>query len=219
MSDARAMNPVWVRDLYLSADVPFFFKHWGGTNKKRAGGCRRGGLGIICRFAEFIVGLYRNRMVKCLGVDPAIKKWICTLSVTNPLDIPDDLDLPSRYYCLFVAIDANSFKIEDIGFFAEKMLLQGAVYICSWGPGCEMVHDCFDDVVVRDNLGVSDQTVILTTWHENESIDDAVWFTARVAEPAGAYAKDSQTVLYVVIGNQSWVEKVNGAVVNQMSTG
>jgi protein gp37 len=37
---ARAMRPEWVldiRDQCLKAGVPFFFKQWGGVNKKRAG--------------------------------------------------------------------------------------------------------------------------------------------------------------------------------------
>jgi protein gp37 len=37
---ARPMDPAWVleiRDQCLEASVPFFFKQWGGTRKKKAG--------------------------------------------------------------------------------------------------------------------------------------------------------------------------------------
>ena len=37
---ARAVNPSWVeriRDQCLTADVPFFFKQWGGVNRKQTG--------------------------------------------------------------------------------------------------------------------------------------------------------------------------------------
>jgi len=37
---ARPLEQVWVtelRDQCLRARVPFFFKQWGGTNKKKAG--------------------------------------------------------------------------------------------------------------------------------------------------------------------------------------
>ena len=37
---ARPMDPAWVleiRDQCLDARVPFFFKQWGGTRKKKAG--------------------------------------------------------------------------------------------------------------------------------------------------------------------------------------
>lgn len=38
--DARPMNPEWVidiKDRCLASDVPFFFKQWGGINKKKSG--------------------------------------------------------------------------------------------------------------------------------------------------------------------------------------
>jgi protein gp37 len=38
--EARPMDPVWVsdiRDQCLAAGIPFFFKQWGGVNKKKAG--------------------------------------------------------------------------------------------------------------------------------------------------------------------------------------
>ena len=37
---ARPIKPEWVteiRDKSLKSEVPFFFKQWGGTNKKKAG--------------------------------------------------------------------------------------------------------------------------------------------------------------------------------------
>ncbi len=37
---ARPLSPLWVkgiRDQCLAAEVPFFFKQWGGLNKKKAG--------------------------------------------------------------------------------------------------------------------------------------------------------------------------------------
>ena len=37
---ARPMEPEWatnIRDQSIAADVPFFFKQWGGVNKKKAG--------------------------------------------------------------------------------------------------------------------------------------------------------------------------------------
>ncbi len=37
---ARPMSPVWVediRDQCMAAKIPFFFKQWGGLNKKKAG--------------------------------------------------------------------------------------------------------------------------------------------------------------------------------------
>ena len=41
----RPMNPEWVYDIHkicLDANVPFFFKQWGGTNKKKTGRILKG---------------------------------------------------------------------------------------------------------------------------------------------------------------------------------
>ena len=41
----RQMNPEWVYDIHkicLDANVPFFFKQWGGTNKKKTGRILKG---------------------------------------------------------------------------------------------------------------------------------------------------------------------------------
>ena len=38
--NARPMDPAWaidIRDQCISADIPFFFKQWGGVNKKKTG--------------------------------------------------------------------------------------------------------------------------------------------------------------------------------------
>jgi protein gp37 len=37
---ARPMSPIWaeeIRDMCLKAKIPFFFKQWGGYNKKKTG--------------------------------------------------------------------------------------------------------------------------------------------------------------------------------------
>ena len=37
---ARPMKPEWaqsIRDICLQSNTPFFFKQWGGVNKKKAG--------------------------------------------------------------------------------------------------------------------------------------------------------------------------------------
>ena len=50
---ARPMDPAWVtkvRDQCLDADVPFFFKQWGGTRKKKADVNSKDERGIRCRY-------------------------------------------------------------------------------------------------------------------------------------------------------------------------
>ncbi len=49
---ARPMHPDWVRgvrELCIESNVPFFFKQWGGTRKRRQGASSMVRLGIKCR--------------------------------------------------------------------------------------------------------------------------------------------------------------------------
>ncbi len=62
---ARPMNPVWVtqiRDQCQNAGVAFFFKQWGGVNKKRAGRELDG------RTWDEMPGTAANR-VRCIGLE------------------------------------------------------------------------------------------------------------------------------------------------------
>ncbi|MGH8576491.1 MAG: DUF5131 family protein, partial [Gammaproteobacteria bacterium] len=54
---ARPMDPAWasdLRDQCRRAEVPFFFKQWGGRNKKKAG--------------RMLEGRTWNQMPKCVSV-------------------------------------------------------------------------------------------------------------------------------------------------------
>src|SRR2546425_5708672 len=96
-------------------------------------------------------------------------------------DWPRDLALPSEHFALLVAGNARGAELEAIAAFASGALGAGCVYAGSWGPGCQRVHDAFDG---RSNeLAVQDR-VVMTTWHEDESLKEALTFLVRDALPS-----------------------------------
>ena len=71
---ARPMDKAWVleiRDQCLDARVPFFFKQWGGTRKKKAGRELEGERGMRCRrrpsFCNRLVQPTRRRQLEFCG--------------------------------------------------------------------------------------------------------------------------------------------------------
>jgi hypothetical protein len=42
------------------------------------------------------------------------------------------------------------------------------------GPDCERVHDIIDEVIVNRNPGETDEDVIMTTWHDDEALNEAL---------------------------------------------
>lgn len=54
--------------------------------------------------------------------------------------------------------------------------------LCCWGPGCERLHDCFDEADVCHKLDDADAPVVMTTWHDRESLDSYLHTGAPVPD-------------------------------------
>ena len=124
---------------------------------------------------------------------------------------PDSLKIPSQRFRLFVAADTNKTSVEALSQFAESALARGMVYFCAWGPGCQRFHDVVDEI--RDEVfrqgrftpPTPDDTV-MTTWHDDEDLEEALFFFATCAYPTDEYAIDSEYWLAICVGNPEWAE-------------
>ena len=132
------------------------------------------------------------------------------LQISSWDDWPHELELPSKHFCLLLAGDAQGVSEESIGSVAEQALTGGCVYLCAWGPDCERVHDWFD--VKFEQRNIADATpnapVVITTWHEKETLDSALTFLTRDAVPDDAFAATCRSSLVVVVGNSEWAAVV-----------
>jgi hypothetical protein len=81
----------------------------------------------------------------------------------------------------------------------RDLIENGAAYLAFYGPRCEEAHDIADHVrdVVSPNEG---DDVVMTTWHESESLVDYLWFLAFVAFPTDGYASASSRYCVLDIG-------------------
>jgi hypothetical protein len=113
---------------------------------------------------------------------------------------------------LFLAVDATSLADDKLFSLVDWVMDQGAVYVCVWGTGCEHVHDVIDETIVEAivKLGQmeSDDTIIMTTWHDDESLEEALWFALNNAIPASAYSESCSVVIAVSIGSEQWGRKI-----------
>jgi hypothetical protein len=112
---------------------------------------------------------------------------------------PERLEMPLPRFRLFLAADTTNVSADDISSFAEAALSKGMVYFCSWGPGCERFHDIVDHV--RDRFDPSSQNdVVMTTSHSDESLEEALDFFAMCAVPSDGYAENSGYRIVMCIG-------------------
>ena len=77
----------------------------------------------------------------------------------------------------FVAVDTRQVADERLETFARDLLEQGCVHMCSWGPDASRIHDMFDWLAVEAELAGRPyvEDVLMTTWHERDSLDDVLW--------------------------------------------
>jgi len=129
-------------------------------------------------------------------------------------DFPKGLQLPSPHFALFLAWDARGVPGPTVVELAAIVLDRGLAYLCAWGPDCERVHDLFDEVGSRRDPGATEETVIMTTWHEDESLDESLWYFLNCALPAEAYLNSCKSWLAVCVGNDEWARTIEMRLAN-----
>ncbi len=71
----------------------------------------------------------------------------------------------------------------------------GCLYAVAWGKECEKWHDAVDWAVLEtfDFGDIPDDKFVMTTWHADEPISEALWFAGNCASHPDVELK--QTVL------------------------
>lgn len=131
-------------------------------------------------------------------------------------DLPASLDSCSPHFVLLLAIDGSALEDERMSLIAQNLLSRGLVYVCVWGPDCERVHDLFDEES-RDP-DQTDQSIVMTTWHPDESLSEAVFFFDSCAYPSAAYEADCRDWVAIAVGNQSWGEEIRSILIRGLNS-
>jgi hypothetical protein len=115
---------------------------------------------------------------------------------------------PSKNFILFLAADTRDKNGPGLVGVAETLVRAGASYVCCWGPDCERFHDCFDEAGLFVNGESTDDRVLMTTWHADEPLEDAVWFAVNTAWPADAYESSTRAVVALSVDSREWSERI-----------
>lgn len=124
-------------------------------------------------------------------------------------DWPAELAEPKPHFVVFLAMDATEASSEEIANAARKLLSQGMVYVCVWGPDCERVHDTFDRVAVE--TGHIDDATLMSSWHSDEDLEDALWSSLFTAVPGDAFIDSCKALVAVVVGKMNWADDIAAA--------
>ena len=121
---------------------------------------------------------------------------------------PENLRNCCPHYICFIVGDASKTADQQIYSFIEQLLQKGMVYMCAWGPDCERVHDIADSVIIEKELECDVQNTIMTTWHSNESLDEALWSALFTTWPAKAFETTCNSATIIIINNDAWLKHI-----------
>jgi hypothetical protein len=124
-------------------------------------------------------------------------------------DWPGRVEAPAPHFVVLLAMDATSVDDRRLAGLAAKLMDQGMVYLCAWGPGCERVHDAFDDE--RTRRGETDDDFVPTTWFDDEALDDALWYAVVAVAPVDRYYESCRAVLVIVVAQPEWRDRARAA--------
>ena len=148
------------------------------------------------------------------GTDGFSERDLFLLELAGFDDLPQRLTLPSRYFACLVACDAQAAAPQRILPFCSALLRSGAVYVCTWGPGCDRLQDFFDVASLADDSHPGESEPVMTTCHADESLDDALWYLINLTSPTPAYAPSCGATLAISIGEPDWSERMRAALGN-----
>jgi hypothetical protein len=119
------------------------------------------------------------------------------------------IETGTKHFSCFVAWDARFASTQDISSLARHLLDMGCVYFCCWGPDCERVHDIIDEEYLGDGTSINDdESTIMTSWHDKEPLDEALWFALNAAFPDDRFFEDARALIAICIGSPAWSSRI-----------
>lgn len=146
-----------------------------------------------------------------LSRDQSTQRDLYFLDITTPDELPDPLRLSAKHFVCFVAWFSNGIEAQTVHRLAEALLRAGCAYFCAWGIGCERVHDLFDEVSFA-MYPEPEESIVMSTWHDEQSLDDALWYFLNNTWPDDPYFETCRAALAISIGGErEWEERIKYA--------
>jgi hypothetical protein len=134
---------------------------------------------------------------------------IKVLSVEDISQLPMSLIREQEYFTLLLAWDSPTVDTPQIRDVFHALVDGGLAYFCAWGRKCEAAHDAVDAACLDLGIGLGDEDhLCVTTWHGDESLDEAFWFFSNLALPSEPDVFSDFERFAVAIGNQNWMHKM-----------
>jgi len=149
-----------------------------------------------------------------IGTETESGREFIFLALDDVTDFPQRIQLPSKYSTVLLVGDFANIHSESFKSMVHTLLGVGGVYFCCWGADCEKAHDWVDEEYLREGFDDRSGSVVMTTWHAEESFREFMWFGLYTAVPHEEFLEDWNTVLAVCIGESELAKEVRSVFCN-----
>lgn len=119
------------------------------------------------------------------------------------------LAFPEGVFVILIAGPTQDASVDLIYLTADMLLKRGAAYVMCWGAGAKRFEDIVDEAVAMRSIDFPIVSAVLTTAHENESIEEVLEFATTVAVPADTFAGTCEDVVLVFLENVNWYNEAH----------
>ena len=109
---------------------------------------------------------------------------------------------------LLLALDASGIGDERVSAIAKALISRGLAGISVWGPDCSRVHDLFD---LERDPDETDERVMVTTWHADEPLSEAVCYFDLCAYPSLDFEHNCRDWIAIAVHDQRWEAEMRTA--------
>ena len=157
-----------------------------------------------------------NNKIEYIGKEDLTERELFFLSLDSSIDIPQNIQLTSKNFACLIAWDSKNNSNQEISDFAETLIKNGAAYICIWGNDSKRIEDICDNIDSNPNnqFGSLEGSVIMTTSHRNESIEDTLYYFLTDTHPDEYYEATLKSSLAIAIGNKDKLKIIEDALSN-----
>jgi len=126
-------------------------------------------------------------------------------------DLSEIFPLPKREntnFALLLVMDGREETVGDLDNIPKRLIEEGLVYLCTWGKDCARIHDIFDKAAIQKETESKKELTIMTTWHNDESIDETLWYFLYNTLPDEEYYEICKTAYIVSVANDEWKKQL-----------
>ena len=120
----------------------------------------------------------------------------------------NDLSFPSAHTILLIAANYGAVSSKEIADTAAILIEKGNAYLCAWGENCEKPEPIWDTAAARSKSKKEHKFHTVVTSHEEETLEEAVWFALNCAF-VDEHIKKSCSVVLISIDQPEWQNTID----------